>query len=545
MLPRTCVRAPTSGPVPDSLRLPTSGKSLLKSLLRLSKPSLIELALEWLQEENQAISAPYLASNRRPEEEVDEDYLWTPAETIEELRLTYNGMRYEIGVGKRHIIDRILDGDWRRGLSLYQVATVDFQYLSENDKALRWTALKLVPQGNDEDIEQESVRKKRKTNASPYPMVSASTFLRNLEYEISPLVKAHYHLHQTDTPQELQIIRICVADSPYTNPQSSDQSSLLFTDPNRVIFIALPGSCPYIYVSVSGHVKDAAITKKKTSSARMDITSLKRIVLEGIPKAISKPQHRYVLESTSLTARSLSAMMSLRGNSGTNTANGVYTIFAKGIVDNSPIDSERPTFGQKILQACHVEEHGGHSQNLPELSVRPLQQTDQRTALVERSTDLAVARTAKSEQERIGLKIAAATRFGVADLPQQRLRCNDQNPTITVGGLDRLQFRLDEDLFSGTSQAPFSVDHPVGQHDVDPSDETSALESSAGNLPKQCSARMTLTFQGSNIFFGIRKLVEAGVIAVEKLPAWMTGEEAVSGGTVRRGIVVLGKGAGA
>ena len=545
MAPRKPIRAPTNASVPDTLRVPSTAKSLVRSLIRLSKSSLIDLALQWLLEENQATCAPYLARNRNLEEEVDEDYLWSPAETVEELRLTYHQMRFEINLNKRYIIDRILDGDWRRGLSLYQVASIDFQCLSENDNALRWTALKLVPLNDDEESGQEPLKKKRKMNPAPYSAVSPATFLRNLQHEISPLVKAHYYFHRLHGPHNLSVIRICVADSPYANPQSTTQSSLLFADPNRIIFIALPDSCPYVYVSVSGTAQSSASTRKKALSARMDTTSLKRTVLEEIPKALSKPQHRYALESTSLTARSLSTMMALRGNSGTNAANGVYTVFANGVVDNSPIDAARPTFAQKILQACEGKDDEEANIDLSELSLNTQQQTAKRTALSQRSTNIGPARNSKSGEDSQDLKMAASARFGLTGLPQtSRKPVEVGQAAATTDGLDRLQIRLDEDLYSQDRHSP-SFGHRIDLHEVDPFDQTTATEPTSAATRREGSASMTLTFQGTNVFLGLRKLVESGIIKVEKLPAWMTGEEAVSGGTVRNGIVVRGKGGGA
>jgi central kinetochore subunit Mis15/CHL4 len=491
-----------------------------------------------LQEENQPTCAPYLASNRNLEEEVDEDYMWSPAETVEELRLTYHRLRFEPSINKRYIIDRILDGDWRRGMCLYQVATIDLQYLSENDKAFRWTALKLIPHCEDEECDQQPLKKKRRIGPAPYPTISPTTFLRNLQHEISPLVKAHYHLQQIHAPQNLSIIRICVADSPYADPQSTLQSPVLFTDPNRTIFIALPDSCPFIYISVSGGTKESISGKNKSVSARMDITSLKRTVLEEIPKALSKSQHRYALESTSLTARSLSTMLALRGNSGTNAANGIYTIFAKGAVDNSPIDAEKASFAQKILQACGGKEDKGESTNVSDPPLPINEPAEKRTALVERSSNVPRPRIPKCEKDKINLKIAAAARFGITENSQVKRETSEPEP----GGLDRLQIRLDEDLFSPKAKSvPATVDKIV-RHDIDPFDQSSTADQTLGSQPRQGSARMTLTFQGSNIVLGIRKLVESGVIGVEKLPAWMTGEEGISGGTVRGGVVVHGKG---
>ena len=473
---------------------------------------------------------------------MDEDYLWSPAETIEELRLTYNRMRLETNIKKRDIIDRILDGDWRRGLSLYQVATIDLQCLSENEKALRWTALKLVSQRHDGESAQPPLHKKRKMDFAPYPTVSPNTFLRNLQHEISPLVKAHYYLHHLHAPYDLSIIRICVADSPYINPRSCVQSQVLFTDPYRIIFIALPDSCPYIYISVSGAAKESNLAKREPLPARMDITSLKRTVLEAIPKALSKSQHRYALESTSLTARSLSTMLALRGNSGTNAANGVYTIFANGVVDNSPIDAEKMTFAQKILQACEGEDDREHDLNGLKLSSESQEQNGKRTPLAERSTNTPCA---ENSEDWIDLKIAAAARFGMVDNSQAKPDSAEPESTARIGGLDRLQIRLDEDLVSLNGRSfPLTADED-GDDDVEPFDQVSPSKPKSMNLPRQGSACMNLTFQGGNIFLGIRKLVELGLIGIEKLPAWMTGEEAISGGKVRHGIVVHGKGSGA
>ncbi len=476
---------------------------------------------------------------------MNEDYLWSPAETIEELRLTYNRMRLEPNINKRYIIDRILDGDWRRGLSLYQVATIDLQCLSENDKAIRWTALKLVPRSDDAGDEEQPLKKKRRTDPAQYPTVSPSTFLQNLQHYISPIVKAHYYLHQIHTPQNLSVIRICVVDSPYAQAQSSVQAPVLFTDPNRIIFIALPDSCPYIYVSVSGGVKESNAAKKKTILARMDITSLKRAVLEEIPKALSKSHNRYSLESTSLTARSLSTMLALRGNSGTNAANGIYSIFAKGVVDNSPIDAENTSFAQKILQACEGRGDKDDDAHFSESSLQPSDQNEKRTALAERSVNASRGRNPKSEEAKINLEIAASARFGIADIPEQEPDSAKSETTATTLGLDRLQVRLDEDLFPQRAHPLSSSLANDSQEEVDPFDQTSPPDPISGHAPTQPSARLTLTFQGSDVFLGIRKLVELGEIAVEKVPTWMTGEEAVSGGTVRHGLLVHGKGSSA
>lgn len=526
------IRAPTSGPIPDRVRVPSTAKSLTKSLIRLSKPSLIALALQWLQEENVTLCSPYLLSNRNWEEELDEDYLWTPVATVEELRLTYNRMRFEASISKRHIVDRILDGDWRRGLSLYQVATIDLQYLSENDKALRWSALKLVPADDDQDAGMPPSKKKRRTTTAPYPTISPISFLGNLQHEITPLVKAHYHLAQLHTSQNLSIVRVFVAESPYTTSHPSFPSPL-FTDQNRLIFIALPDSCPYIYVSVSGSTKESSSMRTKPSSTRMDVTSLKRTVLEAIPRAFSKFQHRYSLESTSLTARSLSAMLTLRGNNGSNAANGAYTVFSRGVVDDSPISTEHMHFAQKIVGPGEGKHGTSDNLSLSQLSLKHREQKDNTSNVL----------VSKSEKDLESRKIATAARFGMTGFPQTTIDGTEPESCVMKDDLDRLQIRLDEDLSSRATDPSNEVN--ARQNLFESLDQSPSEQSDSGILPCQATASMTLTFQGGHVLLGIRKLVEDGLIDLDKLPAWMTGEEAVSGGTVRRGTVVRGKGGGA
>ena len=116
---------------------------LVKSLSRLSRSSLIDLALKWLQQNSQC--QPYLASNRTINESEEEDYLFTPAEDVRELRKIYDSLRQDDRTSKGRVVDRIVDGDWRRGLSLHQLAMVDLAYLEQHDTALRWSAFRLVP----------------------------------------------------------------------------------------------------------------------------------------------------------------------------------------------------------------------------------------------------------------------------------------------------------------------------------------------------------------------------------------------------------------
>ena len=51
---------------------------------------------------------------------------------------------------KRDVVSRVLEGDWRHGLTLYQLAMVDFAYLdddmpSDQKQSWRYSTLDLIP----------------------------------------------------------------------------------------------------------------------------------------------------------------------------------------------------------------------------------------------------------------------------------------------------------------------------------------------------------------------------------------------------------------
>jgi central kinetochore subunit Mis15/CHL4 len=69
-------------------------------------------------------------------------------------------------------------------------------------------------------------------------------------------------------------------------------------------------------------------------------------------------------------------------------------------------------------------------------------------------------------------------------------------------------------------------ERPGGEEDEDVEDEGGVFR-----------PRVDLRFEGSHVFKGIRTLAEEGVVMLDKMPGWMTGEEGVTSGTVRDGKV--------
>jgi len=301
--------------------------AVAKSLSRLSRQKLVDICEAWSKSSK---CDTYLSSNRNRFDLEEEDYLHEPAQSRQELKAVYGGLREDnpnvAHLSKRDIIDRILDGDWRRGLSYDQLASIDFAHLEENDAALRWTALKLVPMSSDseEHAQRPSKRRKFEHTASAdvvprYPETTAAIFVQNLKQHISPLVKAHYHVHRI-AALRLSVVRLYITPNAPFAPLSTNvpRQGKAGTDSARTMFIALPDSCPYVYVSVSGSTSPKASTK-------VDVAATKRVVLEAIPKALSRPQQRWSLETTRLIAKSLQAMTLLRGNGKVGSTGGTVS----------------------------------------------------------------------------------------------------------------------------------------------------------------------------------------------------------------------------
>lgn len=553
MAPRATVRAPTTSSIPSSYKIPSTTRSLVKSLSRLSRNSLITLAIDWLQDGSQPTCAPYLSGNRDAEEEAEEDYLHTPADTIEELRTFYADLRNEAGP-KRDIVDRILDGDWRRGITLQQLAMIDFQHLQDQPASLRWTALKLVPLTSASREAPDLLKPARKPQSTEqFPRIQPSTFLRSLQHEISPLVKAHYYLHRLSSPHHLTILRLYVADTPYAAPVPATQAN--FTDSARTLYLAFPDSCPYIYVALSGS-GGGGNGSNISVMPKIDVTALKRTVLEALPKAFSRPQQRYALETTSLTAKNLSTMRALRGNGTSGASQGAYSIFADAVVDEGPLDVMRTVFVKKMTtkdekgDAVQTEEQIGGSRKRKVLEERDLNIP---------AKDLEGGKQAKKR------KIEAARRFGTTGLSNAKMKAP----------IDRLHIKLEADLVRPrTADARARSNTDLQQPDTEPTIPSRTTRSKKGSVldtfdPQKrqqqpqsssylaavsasrsetptASAPLTLTFSGTDVFAGLRKLAEAGFVDLDSMPAWMTGEEGVSNAVVTRdGVVVGGMGGGA
>ncbi|KAK2745922.1 hypothetical protein FQN55_005994 [Onygenales sp. PD_40] len=522
MARRTAVRAPTSASLPDTLRIPSTTPSLLKALGKLSRPSLLSLVLQWLDDKSVTAFPPYLGRNsvkNYTEDEDDETNAYPPADSIEELRGIYEDLRGRKG-GKREVIDRILEGDWRQGITLRQLAMIDVRYIEDHPVGHRWTALQLVPIKADTDstTTPRSQSGGRDSITASLPRFHGSTFIRSLHREISPLVKAHYHISRS---QKLPItfVRIFVVDSPYQQPR---QSPYIYTDTTRIIYLAFPDSSPYIYSSLLSSSSSA--TTKPTQTAT-DTRTLRRLVKDAIPIALSRPQERYTLEPTSLTAKSLHTLLALRGPGRTNCANGAFTIFADAVAEGCPLDPRLPREVSDGL--VRVDGVGDGKENIPLLGQEvggkkkkePFQAIDPQTAQVAKKRKLAV----NSRFGTAGLQHPVSIPTETHPQPQ---RLPKQQP-IPQPALDRLSIRLLDPVSPSPS--------PITQPDASDSDD----ETPTTNPPV-----ISLTLSGSHVIAGLRQLAELGVVDAARMPSWMSGEEGVSEGVVKGGLLLRRKGGG-
>ena len=440
-------------------------------------------------------------------ESEEEDYLYEPAASVEELRGVYRGYRgqeqadrrddKDASVSKREIVQRIVEGDWRRGLSLDQVAMVDLRVLEERDGAgMRWSALKVVPLGSQQEDQQSmeedgidaarpSKRRRKDDSHSDeccVPQIRPATFLQALKSEISPLVKAHYHLHRLSKPYDLTVLRVFVtgmvlqsqgSKRPILGPQAVDGS--------RSLYIALQEGSPYVYVAVSGISSstrsiDGAHSRSLTVLSKPQIASMKRIILEAIPKALSRPQHRFALKSTDLTVKSLRAVVTMRGGVGKDTGRvensaGCFGGFANAEIEGTPLDGQL-WFGKRR------ESIGDDA--------------EKDTVYDERASE-----STKENERRIA---EVKARFG---------------PGIKHTAIDRfsIQIRNLDDTTTARSRK-----RRRGESSRE------AVHDQQNRLP------VSLNFAGADVFEGLRKLAELGekYVKLKRMPAWITGERAVS-----------------
>ena len=502
------ISVPTTARLPSSLRVNSSNPAVQKSLTRLSRESLISLALDWLDEGNIPNALPYL-ERREDEDDEESDDIYPACESVQELQQLYLDLQEQKG-SKRDIVSRILEGDWRHGLTLYQLAMVDLALFDENPTSQKWSAYQILPlKQPSKDAEDEEMLKVDRKSVK-IPRFHPSTFLQNLQKQVLPDVKAHYHFHR---PKDLLVLllRIFVIDSPYNTDlalSSSDGTSTAASfDSSRTLYIAFPDGATSILITKSQSTGPISLGESK---------SLRSLIVEGVPKALSRPRERYTLQSSSLSSKNLEALLEKKGSGRTNAAGGGWSIYADEKDKKSPLDTILPT---------------------PPLS--------RDSSLASRGRKRGLQLTARQRAVKRA-KVVAEARFGNSGI-------------VTDGkGVERVEMVL-RDPFPQTNLPEVQDDEEQQEDSGDARDnrrrskidaairEANVPDNEFGDVARpagQWTPTVKITFQGTHVWAGIRQLVEAGIIDGERMPGWMTGEEGVTTGLVKNGRVCGAKGSG-
>ncbi|KNG52376.1 chl4 family chromosome segregation protein [Stemphylium lycopersici] len=489
--------APDYKNIPHSHRLPVSHREVQRTFTKLSRQSLVSLALQWLSKKNRDFCKPFLLEHRTEE---DDEEIYEPAQSYEALQEIYKQLAARKG-GRREVLDRILDGDWRHGISMYQLATAEIQYLLDHPNALRWTAKRLtkIPNARSPVTDMEV------TNDSDHlPRFQAQTFMSNLARELTPLMKAHYLITRIKT-SPMTILRVYIHDSPYSNEASLTVDSNS-TDSAKAVFFIWPNGSPFVYSSL------ATLTGQVVGD---DGRHLREIVQQAIPKAFSRPSARYQLTGTNFTTKSLDALLSYRGPGKSNAASGGWSIFQ----DHS--------FSQNALDFITTQKGDGHDRQSSDKS-NTNGEAKAGQGRPKRSLDDKESSESKRRKE------IAAGRFGTSAQPDDGQ------------GLERVEVRID-DPFPATSDGNASTQ--IDGETTNLGDQTakgsrrgrpSLLDRTAEDLEEIQNEEgwvpnVRITFQGTHVFAGMRQLVEDGIVDGEKMPGWMTGEAGVTLGSVKDG----------
>ncbi|KAF2834018.1 CHL4-domain-containing protein [Ophiobolus disseminans] len=489
--------APDNKNVPHSHRLPTTHREVQRTFTKLSRQSLVSLAQQWLSKKNRDFCKPYLLSDRNDAEDEDDEEIYEPAQSYEELQETYRELATRKG-GRREVLDRILEGDWRTGISMYQLATAEIQYLLDHPNALRWTAKRLTKIANV----RSAVTDMEVTNDSDHlPRFQAQTFMSNLARELTPLMKAHYLMTRIKT-SPMTILRVYIHDSPYSTESSlaADTSS---TDSAKAVFFVWPNGSPFVYSSL------ATLTGQVVGD---DGRHLRDMVQQAIPKAFSRPSARYQLTSTNFTTKSLDALLTYRGPGKSNAATGGWSIFQDHSFSQNALDfitTQRGDGRDKV----------GAEKNTSNGVTKPGPGRPKRVA---ESTETPEAKRRKA---------VAAGRFGTS------AQADDGQ------GLERFEVRIDDSFPSAEGRE--TVEGDTSNLEARTNTKTkkgrpSLLDRTAEDLEQIQSEEgwvpnVRVSFQGTHVFAGIRQLVEEGLVDGEKMPGWMTGEAGVTIGAVKEG----------
>lgn len=498
---------PTTARLSSALRVESSNPTVQKCLNRLSRDTLISLALDWLDENSLPNAIPYLDRGEGDEDDETDD-IYPPCQSLEELQQVYIDMQNQKG-SKRDVASRILEGDWRHGLTLYQLAMADLAFFDEHPTSQKWTAYQILPlKRPSRDTEEEQILKVDRLSLNIHRF-HPSTFLQNLQDQVLPDVKAHYHFHRPKAYPVL-LLRIFVIDSPYSTDLalSSRDASGAFTnfDSARTVYIAFPDGSPAIYITKSQSTGPVNSGESK---------SLHSLIVDGVPKALSRPRDRYTLKTSSLTSRNLDALLEKKGPGRTNAAAGGWSIYADEKKRKSPLDTILPT--PPLSRESSFAEQPRKRGSSPSQSQQA----------AKRAKHVAKARFGNSGTVTDGKGV-------------ERVDVVLQDPFPSTAVSEEEDQNNEDDEQDRVRRRRSKIDAAIQEAHVPEEEDTSERDRDS----RHWTPSVKISFTGSHVWAGVRQLVEAGIIDGERMPGWLTGEDAVTTGIVRHGRIRGHKGSG-
>ncbi|KAK4142770.1 centromere protein Chl4/mis15/CENP-N [Dichotomopilus funicola] len=556
------ISIPTTARLPSSLRVDPNNSAVTKILSRLTRSSLISVALDWLDEANISLAVPYLRDDDEDEDNEDVDDFYPAARSPRALIENYLSLQERKG-SKREVLDRIVEGDWRHGLTLYQLAMADLQYLYDHPTSQKWSAYRIMPLQAPHDPDGEELPEVDRLSLT-VPRFHPSTFLKTLQSHVLPDVKAHYNF-DAHRSLPLLILRIFILDSPYNTNHALQSGSTTNFDSSRTVYIAFPDASPYIFISkpqsttsttsVSSTSATSAVSARGPTAAG-ESKSLNALLVEGIPKSLSRPlcRERFTLQSTDLVTRNLAELVERRGGGRTNCAGGGWSIYADEGRGGSSGERGKKR-GRKetpldlVLPSPPLSELDQDQENLDPGSAAGRKGAPAAAVLLTESER-------RSERATKRARLVAKARFGETGMVRdgkgvERVDIVIEDPFPKVGGQE-VGGEEDEggeemaqrdsarsDPKGGKRKSRFDqILENAGENEDDEEDDNNTASAPTWR------PHVKLTFHGSHVFAGIRQLVESGVIDGERMPGWMTGEEGVTIGAVRHGRIRGYKGSG-
>lgn len=330
----------TVGALSNRIVIPYS--PLLRRLLtRLSKSSLLELVFRWLDTTTVDLS---------PVEDSEDE---------EDLEMyTVRGIYQEYEKSKRvrtkEVVERIVEHEWRSGLTLLQIAEADFRCLItypppatrfsppitvfgypdngglgkldlvDHPSAHKWTAAVLSPLGSSSSA----------ANPLP-PHFYPATFAHTLQSLLRPMVAPHYFTARHPT-LPLTLMRLQLHD-----PSTAVSSTLAFPPAKRIFWLAFPeGAGGYVYYNIG-----------------TGADSLRDVVRQSIADAVSRAHARFELRPANLSARTLEAVAFYRGcGGGEGGMVGAWSIYLEDGADAGVLPDHQRTVREKKVQEKKVEE---------------------------------------------------------------------------------------------------------------------------------------------------------------------------------------------